>query len=304
VRDHDGDVTLKGAFGAQEVPIVPAHDWKSVPLGRASISESGDDVLALLKFNLDVPAAADWFKALKFDHATGTPMQEYSYGYEILSAEKGEKDGKPVQFLKSLKAIEVSPVLLGAGIGTRTLDVKDRAKAYAEVGGSWEAIQRAIRAAARAELNDEYCYIEATLDATVLVVSYRDWMAGKWEETYFEFDWTLAEDGTVTLSNRREVSLDLVVTAKAATFTGQFESAVAELQHFHGRSKALAALRAKENRSLSQASRDRLKHFHGLLVSMASEVDALTVDPETSVNENHLFAAYLETQAKAALVRR
>ena len=36
----------------------------------------------------------------------------------------GTVEGKAVQFLKKLKVHEVSPVLLGAGIGTQTLSVK------------------------------------------------------------------------------------------------------------------------------------------------------------------------------------
>lgn len=124
VVDHGGDITLPGAFGKQEVPIVPAHDWKSVPLGRASIYEEGDKVVARMKFNLDSTAGKEWYGALKFDFDTGTPLQEYSYGYQVMQGESGQKDGEYVYYLKSVKAHEVSPVLLGMGIGTRTLDVK------------------------------------------------------------------------------------------------------------------------------------------------------------------------------------
>ena len=79
VVDHDKDVTEPGAFGTQEAPILPTHTWSSVPLGKAHISEVKNEAIAQMKFNLDIPAAADWFRALKFDIDQGPPLQEYSY---------------------------------------------------------------------------------------------------------------------------------------------------------------------------------------------------------------------------------
>ncbi|MEV4183099.1 hypothetical protein AB0J28_16875 [Streptosporangium canum] len=131
--DHDGDVTLPGFFGKQTAQIVPAHDWNHVPLGRALITESGAEAIAELQFNLKVPAAVDWFEAIKFDHENPPALQEYSYGFNILDggARIGEHHGRRVRFLQPLKngqpgvrVVEVSPVMLGAGIATRTLAVK------------------------------------------------------------------------------------------------------------------------------------------------------------------------------------
>ena len=126
VKDHDGDVTLPGAFGEQTVPVVPVHDWWAVPIGKASISEKEDRVLAAIDFNLEVSSGRDWFSAVKFDFDPGPPLQEYSYGFRIDEdgSELGQHEGEDVNFLKSLKVIEVSPVLKGAGIATGTLDVK------------------------------------------------------------------------------------------------------------------------------------------------------------------------------------
>lgn len=131
--DHDGDVTLPGFFGEQTAQIVPAHDWNHVPLGRASIKESGNEAIAELHFNLKVPAAVDWFEAIKFDHENPPSLQEYSYGFNILDggSRAGDFHGKRVRFLQPLpgglpgvRVAEVSPVMLGAGVGTRTLAVK------------------------------------------------------------------------------------------------------------------------------------------------------------------------------------
>lgn len=127
VVDHDGDVTMPGAFGEQQAKVQPAHDWMHVALGKAKIREEGDEVIADVKFNMDIEAARDWHSALKFDLKNGTPLQEWSYGFAISSPEgssRGEHEGQEVRFLKSVDVHEVSPVLLGAGRGTRTLSAK------------------------------------------------------------------------------------------------------------------------------------------------------------------------------------
>ena len=124
VIDADQDVTEPGAFGKQSASIVPAHNWGSTPLGKAEISENGREAIAQMQFNLDSEGGREWFSALKFDFENGKPLQEYSYGYDVLDSDPGEFDGRRVRFLKKLKVLEVSPVLLGAGIDTRTLAVK------------------------------------------------------------------------------------------------------------------------------------------------------------------------------------
>ena len=126
VIDKDGDVTLPGAFGEQTVPIVPAHEWRSAPIGKASIAEKDDEALAHIKLNLKTQLGQDWYQALKFDLENPPAKQEYSYGFSINTngSEQGEFSGTQVRFLKSLQIHEVSPVLLGAGVATRTLTLK------------------------------------------------------------------------------------------------------------------------------------------------------------------------------------
>ena len=124
VIDRDGDVTLPGAFGEQPAKMVPAHDWKHVPLGKAEIREEGNEVLAAFRLNLEIESARDWHAALKHDLANGPPLQEWSYGFSVVEASFGEHEGHEVRFLKKLDVHEVSPVMMGAGVGTRTVAVK------------------------------------------------------------------------------------------------------------------------------------------------------------------------------------
>lgn len=128
VVDFDGDVTRPGAFGTQSAPIVPAHDHRSIPLGKASIYEKDNEALADMQFNLDIQAGRDWYKAIKFDFEKGEPLQEYSYAFDILKRDTGEFQNQQVQFLDELDVVEISPVLRGAGIGTETQTVKEEKK--------------------------------------------------------------------------------------------------------------------------------------------------------------------------------
>jgi hypothetical protein len=160
VIDKDGDVTLPGFFGQQETAMVPAHDWRSVPLGKGTIKEIGDKAVAELKMNLDLQAAKDWHSALLFDLKNGRPLQEWSYGFTILpgGSSPGEFNGKQVRFLRptpeggpGARVHEVSPVLVGAGEMTGTLAAKSAKEAIAvhHTGtdkGAWDGGEQVRRA--------------------------------------------------------------------------------------------------------------------------------------------------------------
>src|SRR3990170_517626 len=121
VIDEDGDVTLPGAFGSQEVKLAAwGHDWGSLPVGRGSIREEGDKALFDGQFFLDTEAGREHFTTIK--HLA--ELQEWSYGFKILERAEGEHEGRPVRFLKRMKVWEVSPVMVGAGVDTMTVDIK------------------------------------------------------------------------------------------------------------------------------------------------------------------------------------
>lgn len=127
--DSDGDTYERGAFswkdgGGQWVQILPAHDRRAMPLGKAWVYEDGDQALAQLHLNLDTQAGKDWHSTLKFDLAKGNPVQEWSYGYQVLDADFQVRGEQRVQVLKRLDVDEISPVIRGAGIGTGTISIK------------------------------------------------------------------------------------------------------------------------------------------------------------------------------------
>lgn len=127
--DNDGDTYTKGAFawksgGGQWVQMIPAHDRKAMPFGKAWVYEDGDFVYAQFQLNLNTQAGKEWHEALKFDLATGTPVQEWSYGFLTLDASKEMRGSKQVRVLKQLDVDEISPVIRGAGKGTGTVSIK------------------------------------------------------------------------------------------------------------------------------------------------------------------------------------
>lgn len=127
--DSDGDSYERGAFswkegGGQWVQILPAHDRRAMPLGKAWVYEEDDQALAKLHLNLETQAGKDWHATLKFDLAKGNPVQEWSYGYQVLDADFQVRGEQRVQVLKRLDVDEISPVIRGAGVGTGTLSIK------------------------------------------------------------------------------------------------------------------------------------------------------------------------------------
>jgi hypothetical protein len=134
VIDRDQDVTKAGAFTGKEVLISSyMHgSWQGgLPVGKAVISENGNDVVAEGEFNLDTETGREHYKAVKFSGG----LQEWSYGFRVTEEGSDEEidewakahDGaRPGRILKKVDPFEISPVLLGAGIDTATLAIKSQ----------------------------------------------------------------------------------------------------------------------------------------------------------------------------------
>lgn len=128
--DSDGDVTLPGAFGNQDVLMSPwGHAaWmgggSNLPVGKGSISEKGNKAIFKGEIFLDTDSGRDHYTVLKQTQG----QQEWSYGFQVQEASFGDHNGQEVRFLKKLLVMEVSPVMKGAGSDTRTLVVKGSRK--------------------------------------------------------------------------------------------------------------------------------------------------------------------------------
>jgi hypothetical protein len=127
--DYDGDTYAPGAFswktgGGQWVQMIPAHNRQAMPFGKAWLFEQDGWALADFTLNLATQTGKEWHETLKFDLATGLPVQEWSYGFQTLDYAFEQREGMQVRVLKKLDCDEISPVLRGAGVGTGTLSIK------------------------------------------------------------------------------------------------------------------------------------------------------------------------------------
>ena len=141
VVDLDGDITMPGAFPLDKVVLVSAYQhgsWQgALPVGKATIKEQSDNIIAEGEFNLQTTSGREHYEAIKF---TGG-LQEWSYGFKPIEWEMGEQDGKEVRFLKKVNPFEISPVIKGAGVGTMTLAIKSEGSSYIDQA---EAVLAAI----------------------------------------------------------------------------------------------------------------------------------------------------------------
>lgn len=125
VIDKDGDVTLPGAIKDGTEVVISAYGHKSweglLPVGKGVIRATDTEAILEGQFFLSTTAGRETFEVVK---ELGK-KQEWSYSLQNVTAEQGELEGQPVRFIKSVGTIkEVSPVLVGAGVNTRTLATK------------------------------------------------------------------------------------------------------------------------------------------------------------------------------------
>lgn len=129
VIDKDGDVTVKGAFEDGAPVRISAYghgSWGSaLPVGKGTIHERGSEAILEGQFFLDTSHGRDHFETVK----EMGELMEWSYGFDVVKSGRPPEDAEPEwrRTLEKLKVHEVSPVLLGAGVNTRTLAVKTRA---------------------------------------------------------------------------------------------------------------------------------------------------------------------------------
>lgn len=135
VIDKDGDVTRKGAFtdGAPVVISAYGHgSWHgALPVGKGVIRVSDTEAVMDGRFLMDTTHGRDTFLTVKA-LSEGDSLQEWSYSLDDIKSSQGEFDGREVRFLERITVKEVSPVLVGAGVDTRTLAVKAADKTFSE----------------------------------------------------------------------------------------------------------------------------------------------------------------------------
>ena len=144
VLDLDGDVVLPGAIkdGAEVVLSAYGHTSHggSLPVGKGIIRTTPTEAVLEGQFFMNTAAGRDTFAVVDSLGA----LQEWSYSLHDVKAHRGDWQGEPANIIEAVRIKEVSPVLLGASIGTRTLATKSRA----EMDEAERELMRFIRASA------------------------------------------------------------------------------------------------------------------------------------------------------------
>jgi HK97 family phage prohead protease len=123
VIDHDNDVTRPGAFkDGQETLIEPwNHNYGEPPVGKGVVHEKDDKAIVEGRFFLDTASGLEHYRVVK----NVGDIQEWSYTFQVEQASQGIFEDQEVTFLEKLDVWGVAPVTRGAGIDTRTTDIKN-----------------------------------------------------------------------------------------------------------------------------------------------------------------------------------
>lgn len=144
VIDKDGDVILPGAITEGTKVAVSAYGHSSwggeLPIGKGTIHEVGDELVAKLGFFMETSHGRDAFHTVKGLEEMG----EWSFSLQEITSTDGEWQGKQANIISRIGAIkEVSPVFVGAGVNTRTLATKGADLKFSE---HCEAVLAAVKA--------------------------------------------------------------------------------------------------------------------------------------------------------------
>lgn len=127
VVDSDGDITVKDAIKDGTSVRISAYNhgsWQgALPVGKGVIRNMGNQAVLEGQFFMNTTHGRDTFEVVK----QLADQQQWSYGFDVVDFEQPDeeaKSGGAKRILKELNVHEVSPVMIGAGVGTRTVAVK------------------------------------------------------------------------------------------------------------------------------------------------------------------------------------
>lgn len=274
VKDHDGDVIVKGAIpdGAEVLISAYGHQsWKgALPVGKGVIREDGNDAIFEGQFWLETTGGSDTFAVVK----NAGDLQEWSFSLDNVEQERGDYEGGTANFIKSVEIAEVSPVIRGAGINTRTLSTKAK-QLHSDL---WENLRQAGRE--RWASDDSYVFVDDfDVDElwAVFVISPDDDPL-----RLLKVDFTRTDDGGVQLAEETtEVERTTAYTpAKGYRFSEQIDAVVADVEQLVARATEVVALRAEKGKTLSDDATGRL----ATLAEQTKQLEAL-LTPATNPND-------------------
>lgn len=233
VVDRDGDVILPGAIPANSKVKLSGYGHDVVlqnapPVGVGTINEVGDKAIFSGRFFLATERGREAFATVKELGQDG----EWSFGFpkQVKTGELTDawKSQGAKRIIKALLPVEASPVFIGAGRGTGTLNIK----AAESLSDRMEAVHNALWA--RNDALGENADAEARWYAHEI---FEDHVIVRGGAKMFKVLYTIAEDGTITLGESVEVEV---------VYQPIEEPADAKAAREEAESKAVADAQAKQ----------------------------------------------------------
>lgn len=327
VVDFDADYTFPGAFPAKDLPISAYghNSWPEkggqLPSGIGSIKEVGDLAVLEGKFFTDTTHGRDTYLTVK---GMGG-LQEWSYGYDVTDTAPPPAGVKARRGIKSLDVFEVSPVLLGAGLGTHTMDIKGRggqAKAAYEnvnqgVSALWSILQ--LIKAESAEVDegddgDEATDVTSLTEARDLIAEYIAATAKEigtpedLEDIAAEAAARAAAMASMPYDDYGYYSRSITAAVKGALPAGRTfaESAARLLRDSKAltlRAASIAEIRAKSGRRISTARAQTLRSLAEQAHETAKAIEDLVADAEPKASESDDTKSAIRRDALFAMAR-
>ncbi len=299
VVDYDKDYTFPGAFPHKDLAI-SAYGHKSwpergglLPVGRGSIKEVGDLAILDGHFFVDTTHGRDTYLTVK---GMGD-LQEWSYGFDVTATAPPPAGIKARRGIKSLDVMEVSPVMLGAGIGTHTQaikGVKSAANLIDQATNALGIIHGLLTAEASDAADDaadpdqdpedaaEDADDLATLrDAADSLLSY---IASTSKEVGTPDDLAdLADQMGGPMMNSRDIIAAMKGQLPAGmTFADASARLLRQCKSFVARAEAIRAMRFKEGRRFSAASISQFSAHAADIHKAASAIEDMVAKPATT----------------------
>lgn len=290
VVDKDGDVTRKGAIENGAEVVISAYGHKSwdglLPVGKGTIRVDASEAVLEGQFFLGTTAGRDTFETVK---ELGD-LQEWSYSLEEVKAERGTLDGKAVNFLNKITVKEVSPVLRGSGVRTRTLAVKGTKQLTS-------MIARMLDEAGSARWSAEYgwSYLDDfDLDDGTAVFCVVDYSTGERVRQRLMVDFTRTDTSVELGDDETPVEFTTVYIPKSGErFSEHVMTVMAGVDGLLDRATEVVALRAEKGKAIAPATAEQLTRLDGSL----ERLKALLVEPTPAPTDDEMQALFLRSVA-------
>lgn len=257
VVDHDGDVTSKSSFPDDGHPVIMSaynhQSWKgALPIGYGSITTTDTEAHFKGQFLMDTTHGVDAFRTVKA--LSGQDLQEWSYSLRDIKSSATVVKGKSARHLDSFEVAEVSPVIKGASIGTRTIDIKS-----VEGKQLSSMLSRLLADAgdARWGASGSYVYLDDfDIDSETAVFCVRNWDTGTRES--YQVDFTRTDTSVVLGDAETAVVSTTAYLPKGLKFSEHSNLVLTHVGGLIERANEVMTLRAEKGKSISEESKAQL----------------------------------------------